>query len=212
MENQTTLAARVWANLKDINVNKNTEKKGNLTYLSWSWAWSTLMEHYPDSYYAFNESQKENGTVMVECTLSIHEGEECVTRSMWLSVMNYNNKAIVNPSTSDISNTRMRCLVKVMAMFGLGHYIYAGEDIPKAEAEAKDITQPIDKAQAQRINEMLDYTGTDVQKFLGHYRINSVSELPQSHHEQVYSALSEQIAKMEAETAQADKESPDVEM
>ena len=29
----------------------------------------------------------------------------------------------------------MRCLVKCLAMFGLGHYIYAGEDLPSAEAD-----------------------------------------------------------------------------
>ena len=210
MKNQTTLMARVWADLSAINVNDHVQKKGNLSYLSWSWAWSTLMAKYPESYYVFQDNRTENGTVMVECVLTIHEGEEVATRTMWLPVMDHKNKAIVDPDTRAISDARMRCLVKCLAMFGLGFYIYAGEDIPQAEAEA--LTQPIDKAQAQRINEMLDYTGTDVQKFLAHYRINSVSELPQSHHEQAYNALSQKIAKMEAETAQADKESPDVEV
>ena len=31
----------------------------------------------------------------------------------------------------------MRCLVKCLAMFGLGHYIYAGEDLPSADEETK---------------------------------------------------------------------------
>ena len=210
MKNQTTLMARVWADLSAINVNDHVQKKGNLSYLSWSWAWSTLMAKYPESYYVFQDNRTENGTVMVECVLTIHEGEEVATRTMWLPVMDHKNKAIVDPDTRAISDARMRCLVKCMAMFGLGFYIYAGEDIPQAEAEA--LTQPIDKAQAQRINEMLDYTGTDVQKFLAHYRINSVSELPQSHHEQAYNALSQKIAKMEAETAQADGELTDVDL
>lgn len=210
MKNQTTLMARVWADLSAINVNDHVQKKGNLSYLSWSWAWSTLMAKYPESYYVFQDNRTENGTVMVECVLTIHEGEEVATRTMWLPVMDHKNKAIVDPDTRAISDARMRCLVKCLAMFGLGFYIYAGEDIPQAEAEA--LTQPIDKAQAQRINEMLDYTGTDVQKFLAHYRINSVSELPQSHHEQAYNALSQKIAKMEAETAQADGELTDVDL
>lgn len=210
MKNQTTLMARVWADLSAINVNDHVQKKGNLSYLSWSWAWSTLMAKYPESYYVFQDNRTENGTVMVECVLTIHEGEEVATRTMWLPVMDHKNKAIVDPDTRAISDARMRCLVKCLAMFGLGFYIYAGEDIPQAEAEA--LTQPIDKAQAQRINEMLDYTGTDAQKFLAHYRINSVSELPQSHHEQAYNALSQKIAKMEAETAQADGELTDVDL
>jgi len=210
MKNQTTLMARVWADLSAINVNDHIQKKGNLSYLSWAWAWSTLMTKYPESYYVFQDTRTENGTVMVECVLTIHEGEEVATRTMWLPVMDHKNKAIVDPDTRAISDTRMRCLVKCLAMFGLGFYIYAGEDIPQAEKEALD--QPIDKAQAQRLNEMLDYSGTDIQKFLAHYRISSVSELPQSHHEQAYNALSQKISQMEAQTAQADNELSDVDL
>jgi hypothetical protein len=32
----------------------------------------------------------------------------------------------------DINTAIMRCLTKNLAMFGLGHYIYAGEDLPKS--------------------------------------------------------------------------------
>ena len=41
----------------------------------------------------------------------------------------------------DINKTIMRCLVKNLAMFGLGLYIYAGEDLPmlpKATKEQRD--------------------------------------------------------------------------
>ena len=200
--NKTTLMARVWADLSAINVNEHIQKKGNLSYLSWTWAWSTLMSKYPESYYVFDDRKQEDGSMMVECVLTIHEGEEVATRTMWLPVMDHRNKSIINPDTRAVSDTRMRCLVKCMAMFGLGFYIYAGEDIPQAEKEAQD--QPIDQAQAQRLNEMLDYSGADVEKFLKHYGIQSVSELPQSHHEQAYKALAQKIAKMEADDAQAE--------
>ena len=33
----------------------------------------------------------------------------------------------------DINKTLMRCLTKNLAMFGLGHYIFAGEDLPEVE-------------------------------------------------------------------------------
>lgn len=210
MKKQTTLMARVWADLSAINVNDHIQKKGNLSYLSWAWAWSTLMSKYPESYYVFQDNRTENGTVMVECVLTIHEGEEVATRTMWLPVMDHRNKAIVDPDTRAISDARMRCLVKCLAMFGLGFYIYAGEDIPQAEAEEQ--TKPIDQAQAQRLNEMLDYSGADASKFLSHYKINSISELPQSHHEQAYNALAKRIADMEAQTAQADQELTDVDL
>lgn len=210
MKKQTTLMARVWADLSAINVNDHIQKKGNLSYLSWAWAWSTLMSKYPESYYVFQDNRIENGTVMVECVLTIHEGEEVATRTMWLPVMDHRNKAIVDPDTRDISDARMRCLVKCLAMFGLGFYIYAGEDIPSTEKEALD--QPIDQAQAQRLNEMLDYSGADIEKFLSFYKIASVAELPKSHHEQAYNMLSKKIADMEAATAQADQELADVEL
>lgn len=210
MKNQTTLMARVWADLSAINVNEHVQKKGNLSYLSWSWAWSTLMSKYPEAYYVFQDQAQADGSVMVECVLTIHEGEEVATRTMWLPVMDHRNKAIINPDARAISDSRMRCLVKCMAMFGLGFYIYAGEDIPSAEKETLD--QPIDQAQAQRLNEMLDYSGSDVAKFLSFYKINSVAELPKSHHEQAYNMLAKKIADMEAATAQADQELADVEL
>lgn len=196
----TTLMARIWADLSAINVNEHVQKKGNLSYLSWTWAWSTLMSKYPESYYFFDDRKQDDGSVMVEVVLTIHEGEESVSRSMWLPVMDHRNKAIINPDTRAVSDTRMRCLVKCLAMFGLGFYIYAGEDIPTAEKEAQ--SQPIDKAQAQRLNEMLDYTESDVQKFLNFYKIDSVSELPQSHHEQAYNMLAKKVADMESSDAQ----------
>lgn len=210
MKNQTTLMARVWADLSAINVNEHVQKKGQLSYLSWTWAWSELMKRYPESYYVFQDNSLEDGSVMVECVLTIHQGEEVATRTMWLPVMDHRNKAIINPNARDISDTRMRCLVKCISIFGLGFYIFAGQDIPQAEAE--ELSQPIDKAQAQQLNEMIDYSGTDVQQFMNYYKIGAVSELPQSHFEQAYNMLAQKIAKMEAETAQADQELTDVDL
>jgi len=210
MKNQTTLMARVWAELSPINVNEHVQKKGNLSYLSWTWAWSELMKRYPESYYVFQDNRLEDGSVMVECVMTIHEGEEVATRTMWLPVMDHRNKAIINPNARDISDTRMRCLVKCISIFGLGFYIFAGQDIPQAEVEEQ--SQPIDKAQAQRLNEMLDYSGSDVAKFLSFYKIGSVSELPKSHHEQAYNMLAKKIADMEASEAQEHQELADADI
>ena len=49
---------------------------------------------------------------------------------MWLPVLDYKNNPIKNPSAMAINTTMMRCLVKAIAMHGLGLYIYAGEDLP----------------------------------------------------------------------------------
>lgn len=134
-------AAEIWNTLASVNVGDKIEKKANLSYLSWAWAWGELMKVYPNATYKFDDPVTfPDSTVEVWCHLTIGD----VTRSMWLPVMDHRNNSIVKPSSRQISDTRMRCLTKCMAMFGLGHYIYAGEDMPdpdvaeqKAEADYK---------------------------------------------------------------------------
>jgi hypothetical protein len=188
---KTTLMARVWADLSAINVNEHVQKKGNLSYLSWTWAWSTLMSKYPESYYVLDDRTKEDGSVMVECVLTIHEGDEVATRTMWLPVMDHKNKAIINPTSRDISDARMRCLVKCLAMFGLGFYIYAGEDIPSAEKDAQ--SEPIGAEQAQQIADMLTQSNSDIERFLGFYGISAIEELPQGKFKQAHDMLSKKL-------------------
>jgi len=117
----------VWQTLSAINVNEHTNQKGKFTYLSWSWAWATLMEHYPDSSFKFKEDMHHvDQSVEIWCEVTV----EGVTREMWLAVTDGRNQPITKPSCDHIANARMRCLVKCLAMFGLGHYIYAGEGLP----------------------------------------------------------------------------------
>lgn len=129
----------VFETLSEINVNNKTEKKGRLTYLSWAWAWAEVKKAYPSATYEIvkhGEDKKlysyEEGTgYFVETTVTI-EGE---TLPMWLCVMdNRNNSILKNASSFDINKTLMRCLVKNLGMHGLGHYIYAGEDLPESES------------------------------------------------------------------------------
>ena len=150
----------VWKTLSSINVNENTEKKGNLTYLSWAWAWGELMNHFPQATYTFTDWEYPNGqsyttkdvliyddgTCSVECELKIGD----LVRKMWLPVMDYKNQAITNPNSRSISDTKMRCLVKCIAMFGLGHYIYAGEDLPDESNDKPPVTTEKAPTKAKR--------------------------------------------------------------
>lgn len=129
----SSLYKQIWDELSVIDVNEHVEKKMNLSYLSWAWAYSTLMKYYPHNSYSFTQTVEADGSVTVECMLTIHQGDEVAMRSMWLPVMDNKNQAIPNPSARQISDSKMRCLVKCIAMFGLGHYIYAGEDLPEEE-------------------------------------------------------------------------------
>ena len=205
---QATLMASIWADLSPINVNENVQKKGNLSYLSWTWAWSTLMSKYPDSYYFFEDRKFEDGSFEVTCVLTIHDGEDSVTRSMWLPVMDHRNKSIINPDSRAISDSKMRCLVKCLAMFGLGFYIYSGEDIPVSEKDS--LGKPISSAQADVLREAISYSGTSLEKFCKHFKIEEVSQLKTEFFAKANDMLQKKIYAMESETNIEDKIQGDV--
>jgi len=139
MSKEKPTYSEVWEVLNNINLNNKTDKKGNFTYLSWTDAWLQMMTHFPDlTYEFFPETYESNHTVMTHCAVRIGSLE----RTMWLPVMDNRRNSIANPTTREIQDTRMRCLVKCLAMYGLGNYIYRAEDFPdpekdKAEREAK---------------------------------------------------------------------------
>ena len=135
---QAVFAREVWKTLSTLNVNDKTERKGNLTYLSWAWAWQSLLEHYPESTVdSVSENARADGTVTITVTVTVRSGENAITRSMWLPVMDNRNNAVKNPDARKISDATMRCLTKCLGMFGLGLYIYAGEDLPDGETPQK---------------------------------------------------------------------------
>jgi len=145
-----------------MNVNHLTEKKNNLTYLSWAKAWEIIITEYPDATYTIKKNP--NGTpefgsakfgYMVYTDVTI----EGITREMWLFVMNGANKSLKDEpyqykdrygkvkdveaiNMFDINKTVMRCLVKNLAMFGLALYVFSGEDLPTDLDEPKTTEKP----------------------------------------------------------------------
>jgi hypothetical protein len=157
----------VWDTLSKIDCNEHKQKVGKFDYLSWSWAWATLMNHYPQATYEFHEPKiQADGTVTVFCTVKIDEQ----SRMMWLPVMDYKNKAVVNPDARQLNDSMMRCLVKCLAMYGLGHYIYAGEDIPSQEKDTiskKSVKKEANENETppeHKKNEVKESIGDDIQK------------------------------------------------
>lgn len=120
--------------LRKINVNQHIEKKGNLSYLSWAWAVDTLLQEDPTAHWEFHEPTYFNETVMVRCT--VYAMGKSMT--MHLPVMDNKNAAIKLPDSRKVSDAMMRCLAKCIATFGIGLYIYAGEDVP-SEGEPEPI-------------------------------------------------------------------------
>ena len=121
-----------------INVNGHTEKKNNLTYLSWAWAWGEIKKRHPDATYTVYENadgwnyHTDGRTCWVKTGVTVN-GIEHIE---YLPVMDYKNKSIPaeNVTSYDVNKSIQRALTKACARHGLGLYIYAGEDLPEEEA------------------------------------------------------------------------------
>ncbi|WP_151743925.1 Sak single strand annealing protein [Acinetobacter calcoaceticus] len=125
--------------LAAISVSGHIEKKNNMSYLSWAWAVDKLMRIDPQANWAFRNAMTfPDGSMMVHCDVTVF-GK---TMYMFLPVMDHRNKAIVKPNAFDINKAMMRCLVKGIAVHGLGLYIYAGEDLPEEEKAQQTAAQP----------------------------------------------------------------------
>lgn len=201
----------IFKKLNAINVNENTEKKNGLTYLSWAWAWAELKKAYPDATYKIRQFDgkpylyDENLGYMVMTEITIDN----ITHEMWLPVMDGANNAMksteytkktkykevpVLPATMfDINTAIMRCLTKNIAMFGLGLYIYAGEDLPEddaerkqAEAEQKKIENSlISDVKAKALYARCEREGVDPNKILKLYKVNSFEGLTELKHRNI---------------------------
>lgn len=127
-------------------VSAGVERKGNLDYLSWAYAWNALCEEHPDANFYFAEpTTYPDGSVMTKAIVTV--GEK--THEMTLPVMDHRNKAIQNPNARDISDAQMRALVKCISLFGLGIGLYLGD--------LKHVVQHTDFEKAQQFIDAGDY-------------------------------------------------------
>ena len=189
----------IFDELNSINVNDHTEKKNGLTYLSWSWAWAEVMKKYPSAKYEIKMFdgkpylEDENLGYIVMTSMEI----DGVERTMWLPVMDGANKAMkskpytyqvkdyrggkwtgewkdktVDPATMfDINTAIMRCLVKNIAMFGLGLYIYSGEDLPPEKPKT------LTKAQISTLEKCIPKHNQTVENVCSFFKVKELSEL-----------------------------------
>ena len=130
--------------LSKVNVNDKTEKKGNLTYLSWAWAWAEVKKMYPDVQRTVyeNVNQCNYFTDGKSCWVKIGVTIGGLEHIDYLPVMDFKNKSILldDVTSMDINKAIQRSTTKALALHGLGLYIYAGEDLPEgyeAPAPAK---------------------------------------------------------------------------
>ncbi|MCG2214651.1 DUF1071 domain-containing protein [Staphylococcus epidermidis] len=176
--------------LNSRDVNAHVEKKQNLNYLSWAYVQQELTKEdptyeekviefpYPDSNNEnfFVPYLKTNEGYMVCVELTVFG----VTKREWLPVLDYRNKPVaIGSSTAifDINKATKRCMVKCAAKFGLGNYLYLGEEVPSVNDN--DITEL-----EERINQFVtlsqekgrDATLDKTMRWLGIQNINKVTK------------------------------------
>lgn len=150
--------------LLELDVSEYTKEKNGLTYLSWANAYREILKI--DSSVTYEIIKNEDGLpifgnekigYIVYTTVTVNG----ITREMWLPVLDYRNKAIKTPDSFNINTAVMRCLTKNLAMFGLGTYIYAGEDLPEQEFDKDFIIKKIEELKEENRNSILKTFGVE---------------------------------------------------
>ena len=92
----------IWATLSAVDCSKHIEKKGQFSYLAWTWAWAMVKEQYPLSQYTLlDDIVYADGTMEVRVEVIIPDGYEAneliieQSHTMWLPVLDFKNKPIV---------------------------------------------------------------------------------------------------------------------
>ena len=131
--------------LNNINVSGKTENKGNLTYLSWVFAWGELKKLHPDATYTIYERESQWGPINYftdgrTCWVKTGVTVNGIEHIEELYVMDNTNKSIPleRITSKDVNKTIQRSITKAIARHGLGLYVYASEDLPEVEREARE--------------------------------------------------------------------------
>lgn len=142
---------KIFTELSQIDCKDHIEKKGGLDYLNWVWQVGRLQLFCEEKGLSLEYDYDGIGNDGLVYTHVAINGE---SRRMWLPVMDYRNRAIDMPTTTDINRTIARCLAKCVAVrWGLGYRVYMGEGFPADEpAEASKEFKPVTKDNWEQLN------------------------------------------------------------
>lgn len=201
-ESVQTQPENYFARLNQINVSEHIEKKGGFAYLSWPFVVAQLRLAEPTATWEVRRFNSlpylaTEAGVFVEVAVTV----QGVTLSQIHPVLDGRNRPIIAPTVFDINTSIQRCLVKAIALHGLGLYIYAGEDLPQpvmdaandARAMPAGVSQlPVPEGQGDtrrsgptisgpqqvHIQRLVVETGTDMNRLLAHFGVGSLKDLP----------------------------------
>jgi hypothetical protein len=190
-----------FAQLNAINVSDHIEKKGGFNYLSWPFAVAQLRLADPAATW---EVRRFDGLPYLACDAGVFVEVAVTVQGICLSqihpVLDSRTRPLQAPNSFDINTSIQRCLVKAIALHGLGLYIYGGEDLPQAANEPAvepkvphsvpvspptatptaptQIGAKITRSQQAHLHKLVLETGSDLQRLLRHFGVEALADLP----------------------------------
>ncbi|MCB4332793.1 Sak single strand annealing protein [Bacillus cereus] len=199
-----------FSKLAQIDCSEHVEKKGRFSYLSWAWAVKKLRE--VDSKATW-EVKRFDGAPYLKTDCGYFVEVEVTVQGLPLSqihpILNNQNKPIVEPNSFDINTSIQRCLVKAIALHGLGLYIYAGEDLPEIQED------PVSSQQVGviklNIKKLATLRKVDEDTIKGYLSITEITDLTKTQADEVIKKLTKWVKQAEKETEEP-KEPPQTEV
>jgi hypothetical protein len=203
--------------LSKINVNEHVERKGQFSYLSWPFAVSQLRQFDPvATWLVLRFDGLPYLNTEAGCFVEVAVCVKGVSLSQIHPVLDSKNRPILAPTAFDINTSIQRCLVKAIALHGLGLYLYSGEDLPLASDEPKAEDKPvvpavlpvaapapatpirqgklITIAQIAQIERLLTETGSDRAKLLAYFGVETLAEIAVADYPRVVRSLEKRRA------------------
>jgi len=183
-----------FSELVATNVNNHTEKKGQFTYLSWPYAVSELRKADPKASW---KTVRFDGMPFLKTELGYFVEVEVTVEGVSLSqihpVLDNRNKPVQKPTAFEINTSLQRCLVKAIALHGLGLYIYAGEDLPDTTQQQ---VETINDSQLANLEILIEQTNTDIEQFCKYVKVAELHHLPAADYNPAIKALESKKEKM----------------
>lgn len=207
-----------FSQLAAVNVGEHIERKGQFSYLSWPFAVAQLRQFDETATW---EVRRFDGLPYLATDCGTFVEVAVTVRGVTLSqihpVLDARNKPLPAPSVFDINTSIQRCLVKAIALHGLGLYIYAGEDLPATAEEPRAPEAPpatpqragkkprssvtpihsgkgISPAQIADIERLLDETDSDRNKLLAYFGCETLAEITPADYPRVIRSLEKRRA------------------
>lgn len=187
-----------FARLSQINVSDHIEKKGEFSYLSWPFAVAQLRLADPTASWEVKRFEglpylRTEVGYFVEVAVTV----QAVTLSQIHPVIDSKNRPIVEPTAFDINSSVQRCLVKAIALHGLGLYIYAGEDLPNGEEQAKpqprvaatQSLRSITSAQLRYLKRLIAEAKSSEEHIKDYFNLDRLEDLPMREFDRALQAL-----------------------